>query len=171
MYPSLFILRGSLHSPFLWVTVHGSLSYCIISFLKIFSLRQSKTFISTKLTECVWMTQSQWLPRRKWAYETRIGLSTLMKAFITFIVDQLVFGLLKSVMKRWQHNMCHVWWRKEILTKFWSENPEGKVQSFEKSKCRWNNNIETDLTEIWWKDRDRFNLLQVRGIGGVLWRQ
>jgi len=43
------------------------------------------------------------------------------------------------------------------------ETPEGKVQSFEKSKFRLNNNIKMDLTGIGWEGRDRVNLLQVRG--------
>jgi hypothetical protein len=86
-----------------------------------------------------------------------------MRAFITFIVEQLVFGMFKSVAKWWLDNRCHVWGRREVLTKFWHETPEGKVQSSEKSKCRLNDNIKMDLTEIGWKVGDRVNLLQVRG--------
>jgi len=43
------------------------------------------------------------------------------------------------------------------------EIPELKVQSFEKSKFRLNNNIKVNLTGIGWEGMDRVNLLQVRG--------
>jgi hypothetical protein len=60
---------------------------------------------------------------------------------------------------RWVSHIACMEYEK-FYTNFWSENLKGR--SLGRSRCRWEDNIRTDLREIGWKDVERIHLVQDR---------
>jgi hypothetical protein len=59
----------------------------------IFSATEQHVYIHKATRMCLDDTKPVVISTKMGTYETRIGLSILMRTFITFIVDQLIFGI------------------------------------------------------------------------------
>jgi hypothetical protein len=62
--------------------------------------------------------------------------------------------------------MWHAWERGETCTGFWWESQ--KEKPLERPRCRWEDGIKMDLTEIGWGLWSGFTWLRIGTVGGLL---